>query len=260
MPARPRPYELWIALLAIGLVTVLYVVVSRDGVPRPSGFVGHSLGIFGFLLMCATETLYSVRKRIHGLALGKMSTWLQVHIFTGILGPYLVLLHTGGKFHGLAGILTALTLAMVVSGFIGRYLYTAVPRTFDGMEVALGELENQIARTDCELQALGVGPNASPVAQSGWMLVLGRVWLSSRERRRYRRALRRLDASARPHAARLERLLAERYRLQMQIGSLAAARQLMALWHVAHIPLGVIVFAFALIHIAAALYYGTLIR
>jgi hypothetical protein len=258
---RRHPYELWLALLAIVVVTALYALVSWDGMPRPSGFIGHSLGIIGFLLMCATETLYSLRKRIHGFALGKMSTWLQVHIFTGILGPYFVLLHSAGKFHGLAGILTVLTLAMVVSGFIGRYLYTAVPRTVDGVEVAGRELESQIASTDRELQALGINlAGAAPVRQSGWMLVLGRVWLSWRERWRMRRTLHNLDASARPHAARLERLLTQRYRLQLQIGSLAAARRLMALWHVAHIPLGVVVFTFALIHIVAAMYYGTLLR
>ena len=42
---------------------------------------------------------------------------------------YLVVLHAGWKFNGLAGVLTLVTIVVVISGVIGRYIYTAVPRT-----------------------------------------------------------------------------------------------------------------------------------
>jgi hypothetical protein len=60
--------------------------------------------------------------------------------------------------------------------------------------------------------------------------------------------------------SRLERLLMQRYEVQVQIASLALARRLLALWHVMHIPLGAAVFTLAFIHIAAALYYAALLR
>ena len=52
-----------------------------------------------------------------------MRTLLSWHIYTGLLGSLLVLLHTGHKFESLLGVsLTALTLIVVFSGFVGRYL------------------------------------------------------------------------------------------------------------------------------------------
>jgi hypothetical protein len=64
-----------------------------------------------------------------------MKSWLQFHIFSGLVGPYMVLLHTSWKFSGLAGATTLLTIIIVVSGFIGRYIYTRIPRSLDGIEI-----------------------------------------------------------------------------------------------------------------------------
>jgi hypothetical protein len=262
-PQERRPaYELILALVAVVVVTVLYVYLGHASIPRASGAVGHGFGIVGFLMMLSTETLYSLRKRGRGFTFGRMSTWLQFHIFTGIVGPYLVLLHSGGKFHGLAGVLTLLTVLMVISGFIGRYIYTAVPRTLDGVEVAVRDLEGQIAAADQQLQALGAPALAlvNETPRGGWMLVLGRGWLRWRLRLRLHRAVRALGGAGRSKAAQLEQLLQERYRLQMQIDSLAATRRLLALWHLLHMPLGLVLFTLAFVHVGAALYYATLLR
>ena len=60
--------------------------------------------------------------------------------------------------------------------------------------------------------------------------------------------------------AELRRLLDERFRVQRQIQSLAMARRLLAVWHTVHIPIGVALFTLAFIHIAAAIYFATLIK
>lgn len=125
-----RDRELYLALLAIVVATGLYALAYRmDGVfPRASGLVGHGIGILGFTLMLLTEFAYSIRKRSNDSRLGSMATWLRFHIFTGLVGPYLVLLHTAMHFAGLAGVTMLFTGIVVLSGVIGRYLYTAVPR------------------------------------------------------------------------------------------------------------------------------------
>ena len=51
---------------------------------------------------------------------------------TGLVGPYMVLLHTAMKFNGFAGLTMLLTVVVVVSGVVGRYLYTRVPRRRQG--------------------------------------------------------------------------------------------------------------------------------
>ena len=129
--------ELWFALLFMILITGLYllVVVFTREIPPASEFFGHSIGIVGFILMLMTETLYSLRKRSRSVRWGRMSRWLQFHIFTGLVGPYMVLLHTSWKFNGLAGVTTLFTVIIVISGFIGRYIFTLIPRSLDGLEI-----------------------------------------------------------------------------------------------------------------------------
>jgi len=129
--------ELWSAFFAAILITGVYglVVFTTRQIPSASELFGHGLGIFGFILMLMTETLYSLRKRSRSARWGRMSSWLQFHIFTGLVGPYMVLLHTSWKFNGLAGVTTLFTVVIVISGFIGRYIYTRIPRTSDGLEI-----------------------------------------------------------------------------------------------------------------------------
>jgi hypothetical protein len=147
--------ELWAAFLAGVLITGLYgaVVFFTRQIPAAGELFGHVLGIFGFILMLMTEVLYSLRKRTRSARWGRMSNWLQFHIFTGLVGPFMVLLHTSWKFNGLAGATTLLTLIIVVSGFIGRYIYTRIPRTLDGLEIE-GTLSEAALRQARRLMAL----------------------------------------------------------------------------------------------------------
>jgi hypothetical protein len=178
--------ELWLAFPAMLLITGLYglVIVLTREIPPASELFGHGIGILGFLLMLMTETLYSLRKRSRSVKWGRMSTWLQFHIFTGLVGPYMVLLHTSWKFNGIAGVSTLFTIIIVLSGFVGRYIFTRVPRTLDGLEIE-GTLSQE---------------------------------------------------------------------------ALKQARRLLALWHTVHIPIGMVVFISAFVHIGAALYYATFLK
>ena len=153
MPAARNNRELWLSLIAILCITAIYLgmVTYLGKIPAASGFLGHMIGIVGFVLMLMTEILYSLRKRSRLARWGKMSSWLEFHIFTGIVGPYMVLLHSSWKFNGLAGITLLLTAIIVASGFIGRYLFTNIPRTADGVEVQTAILEKQLERLENEI-------------------------------------------------------------------------------------------------------------
>lgn len=132
MPRRHR--ELWYALAATVAITAVYLFAySQAGAfPKASGLVGHLIGVAGFVLMLLTETLYSIRKRLTDARWGPVAGWLRFHIFTGLVGPYMVLLHTAMRFNGLAGVAMLLTVIVVVSGGVGRYVFTTVPRFVDG--------------------------------------------------------------------------------------------------------------------------------
>jgi hypothetical protein len=156
MIARRSDREIWLAFFAILVVSAMYflVVTVRGQVPVASSFFGHMIGVIGFLLMLMTEILYSLRKRSRSARWGRMAGWLNFHIFTGIVGPFLILLHTAWTFKGLAGVVTLMTIIVVASGFIGRYIYTSIPRSSDGIEIESGDIEQEIEYIKNEIQML----------------------------------------------------------------------------------------------------------
>lgn len=150
--------ELWLAGLTCLVLagTYLYIIQATRAIPAAGEFYGHTIGILGFVLMLLTETLYSLRKRSRRARWGRMSEWLQFHIYTGIVGPFMVLLHSSWKLNGLAGITLVLTGVIVFSGFIGRYIYTRIPRTADGLEDAgrVGQMQASALASARRLMAL----------------------------------------------------------------------------------------------------------
>ncbi len=275
MRTRSTNRELWYAVVAILCISAVYlfVVLWYEGFPRARSLFGHSIGILGFLLMLMTETLYSLRKRSRSARWGRMSDWLDFHIFTGLVGPYMVLLHTSWKFNGLAGVVMLLTVVIVASGFIGRYIYTALPRTADGVEVEASILETQITSTNAELNEwLSNSPDEqvrsfaerlsfhSSQAQHPLRLLFGRAFDEWRYRIIWRRGVKKLGFQIGMQIEQMNHLLQRQRSLQRQIASLAMARRMLALWHAVHIPIGMALFAAAFVHIIAAIYYATLLR
>jgi hypothetical protein len=266
--------EIWLALLAILLITALYllVVLRLGSVPAASGFFGHSLGIIGFTLMLMTEFLYSRRKRSRSARWGRMAVWLQFHIFTGIVGPYLVFLHTSFKYNGLAGVVLLFTFIVVLSGFVGRYIYTAVPRTAEGAAIEGDELVRLIEGSEEELNAWVADDPATRTQMvrrvsnrvSGRGGAFGAIFLrgpaSWLDRLAWWRLRRGFPADQQADLRRLEEALRRRNTLRRQVAVLATARRLLGLWHTIHVPLGVVLFTTATIHIIAAVYYATLLR
>jgi len=264
--------ELWLSFIAIVFITLFYlfVVIMIGGIPGASDLFGHSIGIIGFILMLMAETLYTLRKRSRSAKWGKMSTWLQFHIFTGLVGPYMVLLHTSWKFNGLAGLVMLLTIVIVASGFLGRYIYTTVPRNADGIEIEANDLEQQIRVIDSELQAWlttqpelykSLSKRLSPaMVGSGNRLVFGRAFEEWNARLRWWRASSRMDRNARSQAKQFNELLKRERILRRQLGSIAMTRRMLGLWHAIHIPVGMALFAAAFLHVIAAIYYATLLK
>jgi len=266
--------ELWFALAAIVLITLIYfyVIWILGRVPEAAGLFGHGIGILGFLLMIMTESLYSLRKRTRAARWGKMASWLQFHIFTGLVGPYLVLLHSSFRFNGLAGVVMLLTVVIVVSGFIGRYIYTAVPRTADGSEIERDQLECEVAEVEAEVRRwLVEQPEASQTwarrlsgttrtQRSEAALVLGRAWFEMILWVQLWVEKRRMPKEIRAQLDQLNRLVSRQRQLKRQISSLAFARRLLGVWHSVHIPIGMALFTAAFIHAGAAVYFASLLR
>lgn len=264
-------FELNLGLLVVIVLTGVYIVYEALATPAGGHPFGRALGILGATLMIMTEVLYSARKRWGLIRFGQVRHWLSFHIFTGIVGPALVLMHTGLEFKGLAGLSMLLTVVVVASGFLGRYIYTAVPRTVAGKEVDRRTLEAQTLRqreilltwsagksahvqrlVQQETALTARGEKASPVT------VLTRGLRDYGQRRHLRATIRALEKEEKARMSELEALINRQRHLKRQIDSLQTVRQMMAWWHILHVPLGLTLFAAVFIHIVAAVYYSGL--
>lgn len=229
---------------------------------RPSGWLGHSLGMAG-LLMMTVPVIYSVRKKWKRLArLGGMRHWLNVHIFCGVFGPVLVTFHAAMKFNGLISVAYWSMVLVVVSGFVGRYLYIRMPRTIRGVEMGYEEIVARANQLRAELAATGLAPAlvqpllAEPRAGATSRLSsLVEPLSQARIRRRVRRAL--IQAGAGPDLAReAVSLSRERSFLLRRLRYLERTRRLFAMWHVFHQPLVYVMFLIAALHVSLAVYLG----
>ncbi len=156
-------------VLGVVLLAWLGFLVHRS--PRFAGSgVGAVFGIAGAVLMLVALA-YPIVKRIPFLNARitphvSMQSLLAVHIYAGILGPLLAIIHTGHKFDSWLGIsLTAVMLLVVVSGFAVRYLLTYVGHEISDklilLQTARGDLDSAwgvLENSPAEMRALPKAP------------------------------------------------------------------------------------------------------
>jgi len=156
-------------VLGILLLGWLGFLVHRS--PRFAGSgVGAMFGIVGAVLMLV-PLAYPIVKRIPFLNARmtphvSMQSLLTLHVYTGILGPVLAMIHTGHKFDSPLGIaLTAVMLLVVVSGFAVRYLLTYVNQEIKDklilLQTARGDLDSAwgvLENSPAEIRAVPKAP------------------------------------------------------------------------------------------------------
>ena len=139
--------------------------------PRfPGSGVGAVFGIAGAVLMLV-PLAYPIAKRIPFLYAritrhASMQSLLALHVYAGIFGPLLALIHAGHKFDSLLGVtLTAVMLLVVVSGFAVRYLLTYVNQEIKDklvlLQTARGDLDSAwgvLENSPAEMRALPKAP------------------------------------------------------------------------------------------------------
>ena len=108
---------------------------------KPSGNLGHGIGIIGTLMMIFGVAIYMFRKRSRKFfTFGYLKHWLEFHIFLCTVGPILVLYHTAFKFGGIVSVSFWSMVLVVLSGVVGRFIYIQIPRTIQGKEIDIKDL------------------------------------------------------------------------------------------------------------------------
>ena len=130
-----------------GFLAVIFVGLSLAFIVHRSptfagGFLGHLVGILGAFIMCLT-LIYPFKKRILKKR-GKKNP-INRHIYYGLIGPCLVVIHSAHKFANLIGVIAFLSMFLVVfSGIVGRFLYRKVNRTLKRHESDLSLLRGRL--------------------------------------------------------------------------------------------------------------------
>ena len=227
---------------------------------KPSGFIGHGMGIVGSLMMIVGVAMYSLRKRVKRMEhSGALRTWLSVHIFLCTLGPWLVLLHMAFRFGGIISIAFWSMVAVVLSGVFGRYIYVRIPKTANGEFLsaqALQARQRHMMHTileyhDVDEQAILA---VVPVNVRSRALLGGFSGQTS-----VRAAAMQLGSSRGMESSELQQFVHQvvEYTTLIQQTSLTGLLQrLFGYWHVFHLPLALIMLAIMLFHIGVAFTFG----
>jgi hypothetical protein len=115
---------------------------------------GHLIGISGAGIMFLT-LVYPFKKRVLGQR-GRQNP-LSRHIFYGLAGPSLVIIHSAHKLESAIGMLTFVTMVIVVlSGIAGRFLFRRVSRTLKQQERELAMLKDEFRKRRGDAAACGI--------------------------------------------------------------------------------------------------------
>ena len=160
-------------LLLLLLILWLGFLIHRS--PRFAGsLAGGVLAITGALLMLVFPLAYAAAKRIPPIKKVltrriSISTWLSWHLYTGIIGSILAIIHTGHRFESNLGIvLTAMMLLTVLSGYVGRHFLSYVTLELHEKQVLLNQLATIYNQTVAEL-AGQPDANVSAAASRGFL-------------------------------------------------------------------------------------------
>jgi hypothetical protein len=236
---------------------------------KPSGITGHGLGIIGTLLILAGIISYMLRKRWKRLRrLGVLKYWLEFHIFLCTLGPVMVLYHTSFKFGGIVSVSFWSMVAVFLSGILGRFIYIQIPRTIEGRELSLSEvqeLKGELQRKLTE-SSLVSKDHADYILNSTRRSihfyqgnVLSKYMKGLLQDRVILKTTRKILATEHLPAAEsreIIRLIRHELSLNRRIERLDTMKNLFRYWHVAHLPFAFIMIAIMLIHVVITITLG----
>jgi hypothetical protein len=248
---------------------------------RPSGPIGVNLGVFG-VLMFFVIFLYPLRKRWGWLGRqGNSRHWLDFHVILGTAAPLVIALHSSFKFGGIAGMAFWIMTAVTASGFIGRYLYSQIPRSLNAAELSIKEIQEMEVklRWEAEDKHEKIGtylinlfalPSTAEVARTSMISALcWMIWLDLK--RPFQVSWLRLRAGGfgawlgslfgilpthnpqLEHAIRVARRQAS---LSKRVLFLSRTKQVFNLWHVVHRPFSYSFAILAILHIVVVLGMG----
>lgn len=207
----------------------------------PGSLVGSMIGIAAALFMLVPLVHVAARR------IAPFGRWLEpriskrtllsIHIYAGVLGPILALIHAAHKFESPLGIaLTGTAILVVWSGFVGRYFLIQVTKAIRARESELAVLRLGL---DPPLAMADAGDTPNPLKKSRWHFLFAET-----------DALDPADLS--DARTRAEALADTEYAVRAE----RSVSRLFGAWRIIHIATSTLLCALLLLHIWAGYYFG----
>jgi hypothetical protein len=236
---------------------------------KPSGIIGHGMGIIGSIFMIVGVSAYMVRKRWRSLSrVGILKHWLEFHIFLCTLGPMLVLFHTALKFGGLVAISFWSMIAVLLSGIAGRFIYIQIPRSIEGRELDLNEIREMksdvagIARTSYNLDDESFNIIADSIKKKIELYHRNPFVRFFRKNIDDRRSIRSVKEVLKKNKLpkiefeKIVNLVSDDIKLNRRIERLDTMQNLFKYWHVVHSPFAMVMLIIMVIHVGVTIVFG----
>lgn len=267
------PYRLFVELVEgpASAASLALTLTPVSGFLRWMGYIGSA--------MMVLSALYTLRLHVPVIRrVGSARTWFDFHVVFGLAGPALSLLHTNFSIFDLAARPLVVSLwwavfGIVVSGLLGRFFYTAIPRLEAAAERQRMELDRGIKGVADEwsqmtmsanvlaqfmkaqektgsdsaaaLEQMGVGRALLELARMEWTR-LGSAWAL---RRRTLRGMK----NRKLRSAALS-LVSQRAGVDRRLALYGLAKRLLAWWRGVHIAITLLMFVLLAAHVAISVY------
>lgn len=228
---------------------------------KPSGLLGHGLGIVGSVLIVIGVSSYILRKRLKVLSrVGLIKHWLEFHIFLCTLGPVMILFHTAFKFGGIVSISFWSMVAVVASGVLGRFIYLQIPRTIEGREMSLQEVKTLQEQMKQEIEDLGFAEGELMWATSGGAVSesprLVKAFIADKQKISTIKKALTASGVSRKDQKRVLSLIKNERTLNRRISRLLTMQKIFRYWHVAHMPFAIVMLTIMVIHVVVVMLFG----
>lgn len=263
---RPR-WLVGFAVVALATLAVAAVDAALGGL-HPGSVPGLFYGGLASALMLAAALLAGRRRSLRW-SLGRVQTWVQVHVYGGTLFLLLVLMHAGFAWprETLTRWLLGLSLWVVATGLVGVVLRKWIPRvlssalTTEALFERIPELSREVAA-----RAEAVAAAASPTVRDfhrkslrrrlgtprlRWVFLVDVTAGISSRLRVFDFLRQRLTAAERADLDRLEELL----RAQLELDAHWTLQRPLRWWLWLHVPPSLVLVLLVALHVAAVTYY-----
>ena len=250
---------LWYSAVILALVIGWSVREQRYLVAETG--MGYWLGIVGGTLMLML-LIYPLRKRkTQWRYLGTVKFWFKLHMVLGVVGPVLVIFHSGYRLGSLNGRVALFSMVIVaLSGQVGRYLYRRIHHGLYGEKIGFEELY----QTDNNwLESLS-GADSTITGLATDLSALEKQLVERHgENRSYwfmhsmRRRLKTLQKQVKRQVSNKDviRLMTARISSLRSICGLGINEILFSYWHILHFPLFIMLVISGLTHVAVVHFY-----